>query len=146
MEVIEHGPPIQKRFVATAASLVKPGGLLLVSTLNRTLKSFALAIVRRRICAALARARHTPLGAIRDAARPLTGFARAAGPKGARSLARNRLRSVLRRDLAPLVRYGRELPIRPRRSRTFLEPKLNRRRGAAASGFRSEFSPFAVLL
>jgi 2-polyprenyl-6-hydroxyphenyl methylase/3-demethylubiquinone-9 3-methyltransferase len=31
--------------VATAVSLVKPGGLLLVSTLNRTLRSFALAIV-----------------------------------------------------------------------------------------------------
>jgi 2-polyprenyl-6-hydroxyphenyl methylase/3-demethylubiquinone-9 3-methyltransferase len=44
MEVVEHvrrpGP-----FIATAASLVKPGGLLFLSTLNRTLKSFALAIV-----------------------------------------------------------------------------------------------------
>jgi 2-polyprenyl-6-hydroxyphenyl methylase / 3-demethylubiquinone-9 3-methyltransferase len=44
MEVIEHAAD-PKRFVATAASLVKPGGLLLASTLNRTLKSFALAIV-----------------------------------------------------------------------------------------------------
>ena len=44
MEVIEHAAD-PKRFVATAASLVKPGGLLLVSTLNRTLRSFALAIV-----------------------------------------------------------------------------------------------------
>jgi SAM-dependent methyltransferase len=43
-EVIEHAAD-PKRFVATAASLVKPGGLLLVSTLNRTLRSFALAIV-----------------------------------------------------------------------------------------------------
>ena len=44
MEVVEHvaDPP---RFVAEAASLVKPGGLFLASTLNRTLKSFALAIV-----------------------------------------------------------------------------------------------------
>src|SRR5580698_7660922 len=41
MEVIEHAAD-PKRFVATAASLVKPGGLLLVSTLNRTLRSFAL--------------------------------------------------------------------------------------------------------
>jgi 2-polyprenyl-6-hydroxyphenyl methylase / 3-demethylubiquinone-9 3-methyltransferase len=44
MEVIEHTAD-PKRFVATAASLVKPGGLFLASTLNRTLKSFALAIV-----------------------------------------------------------------------------------------------------
>ncbi len=44
MEVIEHvGDPA--RFVADAASLVKPGGLMLASTLNRTLKSFALAII-----------------------------------------------------------------------------------------------------
>ena len=44
MEVIEHAAD-PKSFVATAASLVKPGGLFLASTLNRTLKSFALAIV-----------------------------------------------------------------------------------------------------
>src|SRR5271156_5735770 len=34
-----------KAFVASAASLVRPGGLFLASTLNRTLRSFALAIV-----------------------------------------------------------------------------------------------------
>jgi len=44
MEVIEHAAD-SKAFVASAARLVKPGGLLLASTLNRTLKSFALAIV-----------------------------------------------------------------------------------------------------
>jgi 2-polyprenyl-6-hydroxyphenyl methylase / 3-demethylubiquinone-9 3-methyltransferase len=44
MEVIEHAAD-PKHFIATAASLVKPGGLFLASTLNRTLKSFALAIV-----------------------------------------------------------------------------------------------------
>jgi 2-polyprenyl-6-hydroxyphenyl methylase/3-demethylubiquinone-9 3-methyltransferase len=32
-------------FVATCASMVKPGGLMFAATLNRTLKSFALAIV-----------------------------------------------------------------------------------------------------
>jgi 2-polyprenyl-6-hydroxyphenyl methylase/3-demethylubiquinone-9 3-methyltransferase len=44
MEVIEHVAN-PKAFVASAASLVKPGGLFLASTLNRTLKSFALAII-----------------------------------------------------------------------------------------------------
>jgi 2-polyprenyl-6-hydroxyphenyl methylase/3-demethylubiquinone-9 3-methyltransferase len=44
MEVIEHVAD-PARFVALAASLVKPGGLFIASTLNRTLKSFALAVV-----------------------------------------------------------------------------------------------------
>jgi len=44
MEVVEHVADV-RAFVATAASLVKPGGLFALSTLNRTLKSFALAIV-----------------------------------------------------------------------------------------------------
>jgi 2-polyprenyl-6-hydroxyphenyl methylase / 3-demethylubiquinone-9 3-methyltransferase len=44
MEVVEHvADPAP--FVTAAASLLKPGGLFLASTLNRTLKSFALAIV-----------------------------------------------------------------------------------------------------
>jgi len=44
MEVVEHVKDV-RAFVSTAASLVKPGGLFLLSTLNRTLKSFALAIL-----------------------------------------------------------------------------------------------------
>lgn len=44
MEVIEHVVD-PAAFIATAASMVKPGGLFFCSTLNRTLKSFALAIV-----------------------------------------------------------------------------------------------------
>jgi len=44
MEVIEHvADPAS--FLRTCASLVKPGGLLFVATLNRTLKAHALAIV-----------------------------------------------------------------------------------------------------
>jgi 2-polyprenyl-6-hydroxyphenyl methylase / 3-demethylubiquinone-9 3-methyltransferase len=44
LEVIEHveGP---RAFVATLSRLVKPGGLLFLATIDRTLKSFALAIV-----------------------------------------------------------------------------------------------------
>jgi 2-polyprenyl-6-hydroxyphenyl methylase/3-demethylubiquinone-9 3-methyltransferase len=44
MEVVEHVENVAG-FVATAASLVAPGGLLCLSTLNRTPKSFALAIL-----------------------------------------------------------------------------------------------------
>jgi 2-polyprenyl-6-hydroxyphenyl methylase / 3-demethylubiquinone-9 3-methyltransferase len=75
-EVIEHAAD-PKRFVATAASLIKPGGLLLVSTLNRTLRSFALAIVGAEYVLRWLSGTHrweqfvTPL--------ELTGFARAAG-------------------------------------------------------------------
>ncbi len=44
MEVIEHVPDVPA-FIATCADLVRPGGLMLASTLNRTLKAFGLAIV-----------------------------------------------------------------------------------------------------
>jgi len=44
MEVVEHVTDLGL-FVEVAAEMVKPGGLLFVATLNRTIKSFALAIV-----------------------------------------------------------------------------------------------------
>ena len=44
LEVVEHVPDPQK-FIAECASLVRPGGLAVFSTLNRTLKAWALAIV-----------------------------------------------------------------------------------------------------
>ena len=44
MEVIEHvADPVA--FTRTCSSMLKPGGLMFVATLNRTLKSFGLAIV-----------------------------------------------------------------------------------------------------
>ena len=42
MEVVEHVAD-QALFLKTAANLVKPGGAMMLSTLNRTLKSLALA-------------------------------------------------------------------------------------------------------
>lgn len=44
MEVIEHVPDVPA-FIKVATSLVNPSGLLLLSTINRTLQSYALAIV-----------------------------------------------------------------------------------------------------
>jgi 2-polyprenyl-6-hydroxyphenyl methylase / 3-demethylubiquinone-9 3-methyltransferase len=44
MEVVEHVADFNL-FVELAAAMVKPDGLLFVATLNRTMKSFALAIV-----------------------------------------------------------------------------------------------------
>jgi 2-polyprenyl-6-hydroxyphenyl methylase / 3-demethylubiquinone-9 3-methyltransferase len=44
MEVVEHVADLGL-FVQRCAEMVKPGGLMIVATLNRTLKSFALAIV-----------------------------------------------------------------------------------------------------
>lgn len=44
MEVVEHVADVDA-FVQACCHLVRPGGLLVMATLNRTLKSFALAIV-----------------------------------------------------------------------------------------------------
>jgi len=44
MEVVEHVTDVPL-FVRRCAEMVKPGGLMIVATLNRTLKAFALAIV-----------------------------------------------------------------------------------------------------
>jgi 2-polyprenyl-6-hydroxyphenyl methylase / 3-demethylubiquinone-9 3-methyltransferase len=44
MEVVEHVANVDA-FVASCAHLINPGGLIFFSTLNRTAKAFALAIV-----------------------------------------------------------------------------------------------------
>ena len=44
MEVVEHVADVAL-FVQRCAEMVKPGGLMIAATINRTLKSFALAIV-----------------------------------------------------------------------------------------------------
>ncbi|HWL31499.1 MAG TPA: bifunctional 2-polyprenyl-6-hydroxyphenol methylase/3-demethylubiquinol 3-O-methyltransferase UbiG [Xanthobacteraceae bacterium] len=44
MEVVEHVADVPL-FVQSCADMVKPGGMMIAATLNRTLKSFALAIV-----------------------------------------------------------------------------------------------------
>lgn len=44
MEVVEHVADVEA-FVAACCAAVKPGGLLVMATLNRTLRSYAMAIV-----------------------------------------------------------------------------------------------------
>lgn len=44
MEVVEHVTDV-KLFIGTCASMLRPDGVMIVATLNRTLKAFALAIV-----------------------------------------------------------------------------------------------------
>ncbi len=44
MEVVEHVADV-KLFVKRCAEMVRPGGVMIAATINRTLKSFALAIV-----------------------------------------------------------------------------------------------------
>jgi 2-polyprenyl-6-hydroxyphenyl methylase/3-demethylubiquinone-9 3-methyltransferase len=44
MEVVEHVTDVQA-FVSACCTAVKPGGLLVIATINRTLRAFALAIV-----------------------------------------------------------------------------------------------------
>ncbi len=44
LEIVEHVADVEA-FVAASCGLLKPGGLIIYSTLNRTAKSFAMAIV-----------------------------------------------------------------------------------------------------
>lgn len=44
LEVVEHVPDVPA-FLKVVAPLVKPGGVMVLSTLNRTLKAYALAII-----------------------------------------------------------------------------------------------------
>lgn len=44
LEVVEHVPDV-RAFIASCAKTVKPGGVIILSTLNRTFKAWALAII-----------------------------------------------------------------------------------------------------
>jgi 2-polyprenyl-6-hydroxyphenyl methylase/3-demethylubiquinone-9 3-methyltransferase len=44
MEVVEHVADV-RAFLGSCAAMVKPNGMMIAATINRTLKSFALAIV-----------------------------------------------------------------------------------------------------
>ena len=58
MEIVEHVPD-PRNFVAACSGLLRPGGLILCSTLNRTVKAWALAVVAaERILGWLPRGTH----------------------------------------------------------------------------------------
>ena len=65
MEVVEHVADVGL-FVRLAAAMVKPGGLMVVATLNRTREELCAGDRRRRIHPALAAARHPSMGKVRD--------------------------------------------------------------------------------
>ena len=56
LEVVEHVAE-PAAFLASIGRLVRPGGAVVLSTLNRTAKAYALGDRRCRICAALGPAR-----------------------------------------------------------------------------------------
>jgi len=77
MEMLEHVPQ-PRQMLGTLAALVRPGGSVFVSTLNRNLKAFLLAIVGAEyILRLLPRGTHEYERLIRPS--ELTGWARAAG-------------------------------------------------------------------
>ena len=85
MEVVEHVADV-KLFVARCAEMVQPGGLMIAATINRTLKSFALAIVGAEyVLRWLPRGTHQ-LGQVRHAgrARDRDGARRASRDRRAR--------------------------------------------------------------
>ena len=68
MEVVEHVADVPL-FVASCAAMVKPGGLMIAATLNRTHEELRAGDRRRRIRPALAAARHASVGQVRHAER-----------------------------------------------------------------------------
>ena len=105
MEVVEHVADVTL-FVRRCGEMVKPGGLMIAATLNRTLKSFTLAIVGAEYVLRLVAARHPPMGQVRHPERA-RDRARARRPAGDRGDRRD-LQSA-RRPLADLDRHRREL-------------------------------------
>ena len=68
LEVVEHVPDVPA-FLKAVAPLVKPGGVMILSTLNRTLQGLRAGDHRRRVHPALAAGRHASMGALRHARR-----------------------------------------------------------------------------
>jgi len=105
MEMLEHVPQ-PERMLVTLASLVRPGGSVFVSTLNRNLKSFLLAIVGAEyVLKLLPRGTHEYDRLIRPA--ELARWARAAGlmPRAMAGIELNPYTETCRLTRDPSVNY-----------------------------------------
>jgi 2-polyprenyl-6-hydroxyphenyl methylase/3-demethylubiquinone-9 3-methyltransferase len=105
MEMLEHVPQ-PERMLATLASLVRPGGSVFVSTLNRNLKAFLLAIVGAEyVLKLLPRGTHEYERLIRPA--ELARWARAAGlmPRAMAGIELNPYTETCRLTHDPSVNY-----------------------------------------
>lgn len=105
MEMLEHVPQ-PARMLATLASLVQPGGSVFVSTLNRNLKAFLLAIVGAEyVLKLLPRGTHEYDRLIRPS--ELARWARAAGliPRAIAGIALNPYTESCRLTRDPAVNY-----------------------------------------
>lgn len=102
-EVIEHVPD-PSRFVATLARLVKPDGIVMISTLNRTLKALALAVVGAEyVLRWVPRGTHNWSKFVTP--RELEGYARTAG------LRRTDVRGMIFNPLSGEWRLGRDTDV-----------------------------------
>ena len=105
MEMLEHVPQPQ-RMLATLATLVRPGGALFVSTLNRNLKAFLLAIVGAEyVLKLLPRGTHEYERLIRPS--ELARWARSAGlaPRAIAGIELNPYTETCRLTSDPAVNY-----------------------------------------
>ncbi|MHB8814061.1 MAG: bifunctional 2-polyprenyl-6-hydroxyphenol methylase/3-demethylubiquinol 3-O-methyltransferase UbiG [Steroidobacteraceae bacterium] len=105
MEMLEHVPQPQ-RMLATLASLVRPGGSVFVSTLNRNLKAFLVAIVGAEyVLKLLPRGTHEYERLIRPS--ELARWARAAGlaPRAMAGIELNPYTETCRLTRDPSVNY-----------------------------------------
>lgn len=105
MEMLEHVPQ-PERMLATLASLVRPGGSVFVSTLNRNLKSFLVAIVGAEyVLKLLPRGTHEYERLIRPS--ELARWARAAGlaPRAMAGIELNPYTETCRLTRDPSVNY-----------------------------------------
>jgi 2-polyprenyl-6-hydroxyphenyl methylase/3-demethylubiquinone-9 3-methyltransferase len=105
MEMLEHVPQ-PARMLATLASLARPGGSVFVSTLNRNLKAFLLAIVGAEyVLKLLPRGTHEYERLIRPS--ELARWARAAGlaPRAIAGIELNPLTETCRLTPDPSVNY-----------------------------------------
>ena len=112
MEVVEHVADVPL-FVQSCAEMVRPGGLMIAATINRTLKSFALAIVGAEYIL-----RWLPVGSHRwDKFVTPNELEIAMEQGGLRVIARaGRDLQYPRRPLAALDRHGRQLHARRRKA------------------------------